>query len=154
MINNIKTLLSSDLLSNYKISKETGIAQSTLSDFTNGRIEIENMRLKYALLLNKVYEKYRGEIELFNKVEELFTDAKSVSEKFGWQVYELGAFTKDGEIDLYIGYKGQGLNEIVHNKEYDDIVKFTDYYHEYAAGIRDLKEAVKLSIDLTMELIQ
>src|SRR5690625_3977112 len=82
------------------------------------------------------------------------SDAKSVSEKFGWQVYELGAFTKDGEIDLYIGYKGQGLNEIVHNKEYDDIVKFTDYYHEYAAGIRDLKEAVKLSIDLTMELIQ
>src|SRR5690625_7516468 len=105
------------------------------------------MRLKYALLLNKVYEKYRGEIELFNKVEELFTDAKSVSEKFGWQVYELGAFTRVGEIGLYIGYKGEGLSEIVHNKEYDDIVNFTDYDHEDEEGIHELDESVKLASD-------
>src|SRR5699024_1620893 len=57
MIGNIKKLLASDLVSNYKISKETGIRQSTLSDYARGVSKIENMRLEHAQKLNDYYIK-------------------------------------------------------------------------------------------------
>src|SRR5690625_805821 len=112
MINNIKTLLSSDLLSNYKISKETGIAQSTLSDFTNGKIEIENMRLKYALLLNKVYEKYRGEIEVFDEAYEDKSRLTAIQSK----IFALHNHYKDIENDQKVVEAWDELLKLIENE--------------------------------------
>jgi len=52
---NIKKLLFEMDISNYKISKETGIAQTTLSRFTRKESDIDNMSLKNALALNDYY---------------------------------------------------------------------------------------------------
>lgn len=53
---NIQNLLDSDI-TNYRISKDTGIAQSTLSDLINGKTTIDSMRLDNALILNEYYLK-------------------------------------------------------------------------------------------------
>lgn len=52
---NIENLLASQTITNYQISKETGIAQSTLSDYTKGKTKIGNMKLDHAVLLNEFY---------------------------------------------------------------------------------------------------
>ena len=54
---NINKLLFESGLTNYQISKRTGIAQTTLSRFTRKESDIENMSLKNALKLNDLWEK-------------------------------------------------------------------------------------------------
>lgn len=56
MKENIKKLLESDI-SNYRISKETGIAQTTLGDYSRGVSKIGNMKLDHAIKLNEFYLK-------------------------------------------------------------------------------------------------
>lgn|SRR5690625_1360524 len=152
MIDNIKTLLNSSLVSNYRISQVTGIAQSTLSDFTNGKVKIENMRLKHALKLNDLYIKNKEMFEMEKEIRKLFKDAKDVEENVGWEVYEIGAYLKDGEVKNYVGYTGQGIDANVHNKDYDDIVHITDYYKDYVNGNHELDDAVRLAVDLVNEM--
>lgn len=53
---NIQKLLDSDI-TNYRIYKDTGVAQSTLSDLKNGKSRIEDMRLEVALKLNDYFLK-------------------------------------------------------------------------------------------------
>lgn len=53
---NIQKLLESDI-TNYRIYKDTGIAQSTLSDLKNGKTSIDSMCLDNALKLNEYYLK-------------------------------------------------------------------------------------------------
>lgn len=57
MKENIKKLLKSKEVSKYRISKETGIAQTTLSDYATGKSDIGNMKLDHALKLNEFYLK-------------------------------------------------------------------------------------------------
>lgn len=52
---NIQRLLDDESISNYAIHKETGVAQSTLSDIKTGKSELGNMRLDVAIKLNKYY---------------------------------------------------------------------------------------------------
>lgn len=54
MKKNIEALLNSDV-SKYKISKETGIAQTTLSDYATGKSKVGNMKLDHAVKLNDFY---------------------------------------------------------------------------------------------------
>lgn len=54
---NIEKLLFESGESMYKISKETGIAQTTLSRFVRKESDIENMSLKNAMKLNEYYLK-------------------------------------------------------------------------------------------------
>jgi len=56
---NIRSLLNSGI-SNYRIHKETGIAQSTLSDLKNGKTTVDSMRLDNALKLNDYYLKNKS----------------------------------------------------------------------------------------------
>lgn len=53
---NIEKLLNSGI-TNYEIYKETGVAQSTLSDVKKGKSKIGNMKLDVALKLNGFYLK-------------------------------------------------------------------------------------------------
>lgn len=55
--NNIEKLIFESDLSNYKISQETGIAQSTLSDIKKGKAKIGNIKLDLAEKLNEFYLK-------------------------------------------------------------------------------------------------
>lgn len=56
---NINKLLFESELTNYQISKKTGIAQTTLSRFTRKESDIENMSLKNALKLNELWEEIK-----------------------------------------------------------------------------------------------
>lgn len=57
MKENIKKLLTNGEISIYRISKDTGIAQSTLRDYANEKTKIGNMKLDFALKLNEYYLK-------------------------------------------------------------------------------------------------
>lgn len=65
ILENIKKLLENENISNYQISKETGIPQSTLSAYTTKRTDIESMNLSHALKLLDYYMelKTKGEID-------------------------------------------------------------------------------------------
>ena len=54
---NITELIKMKTPSNYAIYRETGIAQSTLSDLKNGKTKVGNLKLDVALKLNKYYLK-------------------------------------------------------------------------------------------------
>ena len=53
---NIEKLMQSEI-SNYRIHKETGVAQSTLSDLKSGKSKLGNIKLDVALKLNEFYLK-------------------------------------------------------------------------------------------------
>src|SRR5690625_3701641 len=56
MRSNIERLLFESRVSANKISKDTGIPATTIRDYRNGIIEIDNMALKRAEILSKYYE--------------------------------------------------------------------------------------------------
>src|SRR5690625_6830054 len=63
----IKNLLESKEIKNYRISKETGIAQTTLSDYATGKSKIGNMKLDHAL---KLYDFYKKEMAKMDRIWE------------------------------------------------------------------------------------
>ena len=81
------------------------------------------------------------------EVKDLFRSIKEVSSNMGWRVYEVGAYLKHDRVALYAAYVGQGIDINVYNKDYDDIVILTEYYKEYANGLRTLSDAVELAVD-------
>src|SRR5690625_344559 len=111
-----------------------------------------------SILIRKWIEDYiknnkkEGEKDMVEEVKILFQDAKDVEENVGWEVYEIGAYLKDGEVKNYVGYTGQGIDANVHNKDYDDIVHITDYYKDYVNGNHELDDAVRLAVDLVNEM--
>lgn len=66
----IKFLLKESGLTNYQISKETGIAQTVLGRYTSGNAEIDNMTLGNATKLYEYYLKLEGENQQLLKKEE------------------------------------------------------------------------------------
>lgn len=56
---NIEKLMSDESISNYAINKETGIAQSTLSDLKKGVTKLGTMKLDHAIKLNDFYLKIK-----------------------------------------------------------------------------------------------
>ena len=76
------------------------------------------------------------------EVKQLLEDAREKN-AFGWQLSAVGVFSYNGKLEGYITWKGQGMNEIVYNEEYDDIVDLTDLAdtQEY-----DIDTAVGLAI--------
>mgnify|MGYP001363689944 CR=1 FL=1 len=102
---NIEKLLNSDL-SNYRISKRTGIDQATLSRFKNGKTKIGDMKLDNALKLNKLWEEYKMEII---KIEHIENIEKNMDNVVSDGVYEytlskviFGDGTTKYEVDLEI----------------------------------------------------
>lgn len=58
---NILKLLLNDNISNYRISKDTGIPQSTLSSYVKRITDIEDMNFGYAMKLHDYYLKLKSE---------------------------------------------------------------------------------------------
>lgn len=124
IIKEIEELLNSDV-TDYRISKDTGITLSVIQNYRNGKYALENMTLKIA---KKLYEYKRGttkenrkmlklSFEYKGKVKEVYSDSLDsvTSEAFEYfkndehanEVYNQGpeAFIKDflhGEIE-YVG---------------------------------------------------
>lgn len=62
----IRKLLFDSEVSRYKISKETGIPQNTLSDLVNGKTDIKKMRFDNAAKLTEYAKKLKGASEMGN----------------------------------------------------------------------------------------
>ena len=61
-LDKIATLLQTE--AGYRIAKDTGISQSTISRFQTGESKIENMRLIHAIKLTEYYDEKKGAAKL------------------------------------------------------------------------------------------
>lgn len=70
---------------------------------------------------------------------------------FGWSVDRCGAFIYNSNIELFVAYQGQGINEIVYSEKYDDIVEFENLCdtNEYS-----LKDATDIAYDHILDMIE
>lgn len=57
-LNKIKALL--EKVSAYRISKESGIAQTTISAWRTGKVKLENISFKHAAALTKLHDELLG----------------------------------------------------------------------------------------------
>ena len=79
-------------------------------------------------------------------VKRLLEDVRE-EHPLGWQLDEVGVFSHNGKLESFISWRGQGINEVVYNEEYDDIVYLTDYADIDEYGLED-------AIDLAMSRIE
>ena len=66
---NVEMLLKSEEVSNYKIFKDTGIAQSTLSDYSSGKSKIGNMKFEHAIILSNYWEAIKMKEQIKQAIE-------------------------------------------------------------------------------------
>src|SRR5699024_3179379 len=91
---NIKNLLDSSV-TNYRIHKDIGVAQSTLSDLVKGKSNLDDMKLGVAVKLNDYYIKNKEMIEMIRiNLDEFGFEGEVVVNKgivekinkfFGWE---------------------------------------------------------------------
>ena len=55
------------------------------------------------------------------EIKRLLTDAREEN-CFGWQLVGVGVYSYNGDLQSYITWRGQGIDEIVYNNKYDDII--------------------------------
>ncbi|MBD5589110.1 hypothetical protein [Clostridium botulinum] len=70
---------------------------------------------------------------------------------FGWKLWRCGAFIYNDKVNFFLAYHGQGLNEIVYNESYDDIVEFEDLCDTYEYT---LKTATDIAYEYTQDMIE
>ena len=77
------------------------------------------------------------------EIKNLLEDARE-EHPCGWELYAVGVYSYNGKLEGYITWKGQGMDEIVYNEKYDDIVDLTDLANtqEY-----DIDDAVDIAVD-------
>ena len=80
------------------------------------------------------------------EVKRLLEEAREDS-CFSWKLLEVGVFSYNGHLEGYITWRGQGENEIVYNKKYDDIVDLTDLSNTF-------KYDIDTAVDIAMERIE
>lgn len=45
---------------------------------------------------------------------------------FGWRVWRAGTFVKNGNVETFVAYHGQGLCEVVYNGTYESIWEYEE----------------------------
>ncbi len=61
-----------------------------------------------------------------NRVLRFLKDIWGTRKNTGWVLHRAGAYSYDNKVTLFASYHGQGIDEVVHNNTYDDIVEFVD----------------------------
>lgn len=72
----------------------------------------------------------------------------------GWKLWQVGAFIHNDDVSFYTAYKGQGLNEVVYNEEYDSIVDLIDEIEDLQSGEQTLDNTVDYITDKVNEMIE
>lgn len=136
----IKTLLMSDI-SNYKISKEVGIAQTTLGDYTTGKSKLGNMKLDHAMKLYEYYTKNEEEINMSYALKQF----KEVELPGSWELAGMEIITGLDDTNeiveemarLYVEEQDDETASqfILRKLEEEDRVKEADAYEEETDGI-------------------
>ncbi len=76
------------------------------------------------------------------EINTLLTEVRDIEASLNWKVWTIGAYVKDGEIETFAGYHGQGVEINVYNGDYDKIIEFKDIYNEWKDRLLTKKEAV------------
>lgn len=131
----IKTLLMSDI-SNYKISKEVGIAQTTLGDYTTGKSKLGNMKLDHAMKLYEYYTKNEEEINMSYALKQI----KGIALPGSWELAGMEIITELDDTNeiveemarLYVEEQNDETASqfILRKLEEEDRVKEADVYEE------------------------
>src|SRR5690625_6074 len=123
---NIEKLLNSEL-TNYRISKLTGIDQATLSRFKNGKTKIGDMKLDNALKLNNLWEEYKMEIVNTEFIEGFEKDMDNVVSD-GVYKYVLSEVTLgDGSIKYEVDLEVDGDADVFEEKFFDTEEEAREY---------------------------
>ncbi|WP_277680324.1 hypothetical protein [Gracilibacillus dipsosauri] len=123
---NIEKLLNSEL-TNYRISKLTGIDQATLSRFKNGKTKIGDMKLDNALKLNNLWEEYKMEIVNTKFIEGFEKDMDNVVSD-GVYEYTLSKITfGDGSTKYEVNLEVDGDADVFEPKYFDKEEEAREY---------------------------
>ncbi len=83
------------------------------------------------------------------EVRDLLKDAKEVH-PLGWTMARCGVFIYNNNVNTFITWQGQSMNEIIYNGEYDDIVYLESFCDEREY---DLKTATDLAYEYVVAMI-
>lgn len=78
--------------------------------------------------------------------KEIKESIKNVEDS-SFQVANIGAYEKEGETELYVVFRGQGMPDAVYNEKYSKIYDFTDNYKEYLIKQISLDDLVDIIYD-------
>ena len=124
MKESIMKLLTSENISNYQISKATGIAQTTLSDYATGKSKIGNMKLDHALKLYDYYKKYKDVIEML----ELTDYQMELSRPYNLWVLHNKWFCVDEVVVNKNVYEDGTVRYVVETTDYREVVTLNGGY--------------------------
>lgn len=114
IIKEIEDLLNSEI-SSYKISKDSGVAYSLISDYRNGKRKLENMTLQVA----KKLIRYSEELEMRNYDKMMVVVNELVLEEGATVTY----WTEDKPNDCTCCYSVEELKAHLGNMEEDEYEK-------------------------------
>lgn len=145
-VKEIEYLVLESPISNYRISQATGIAQTSLSNYSTGKSEMKRMPLINAIKLHEYYKKELGELmELIKKVEEF-----ELSFDEGYDPLYKELEYEDGPSDNLIGHYIDGTDIEVYFAECPEIKDFRQAVYngnkseqeltDFLGGLNDLEE--------------
>lgn len=148
IIKEIEELLNSEI-SSYKISKDSGVAYSLISDYRNGKRKLENMTLQVA----KKLIRYAEELKMRNYDKMMVVVNELVLEEGATVTY----WTEDKPNDCTCCYSVEELKAHLGNMEEDDYEKLVfqvDYeedgdrsYQFYMNEYKAVLEGDKFTLD-------
>lgn len=145
MKENIEKLLKSKMVSNYTISKITGIAQSTISGYVTGTNKIGNMKLDHAILLNDYYTKnWKEKVEEMENIKQIIEgietgkiDLESLDPSYHEMEYV------DGPKGVWIVHDAEGQEGLeVFFAEHEEVEELRQRIYEGDADESELEEMV------------
>lgn len=89
-------------------------------------------------------------MKIKNATKKEIRELLKIARNYGNTVYEVGAFIYNNKVHLYLALKGQGINALVYNKQYDTIVSLIDFCDK-----RDytLTEAINAAYETIADMI-
>lgn len=148
LIKEIEELLNSEI-SSYKISKNSGVAYSLISDYRNGKRKIENMTLQVA----KKLIRYSEELEMRNYDKMMVVVNELVLEDGATVTY----WTEENPNDCTCCYSVDELKAHLGNMnedEYEKLVFQVDFeddedrsYQFYMSEYKDVLDGNKFTLD-------
>lgn len=148
-IKQIEELFNSDL-TDYRISKDTGLTLSVIQNYRSGKYELENMSFKVAKkLIRYVEEQRKGELTMLElKVNHNGTDK-----------YFYGRSLEEVALESFDLFKNdEQANEYIQNENYEDFIKDylkgeLKYTGEEVQYFKDIETVWDMNYSQTLEFI-
>ncbi|EOY7325235.1 hypothetical protein NMJ50_012545 [Clostridioides difficile] len=78
---------------------------------------------------------------------------EAVNNSFNWEINKCGFYIKNNEIEFFISYKGQGIDENVYNDAYEEIIYIEDIIEEYRRKEYNLEDVDSIVYDNVNDMI-